>query len=54
MVLHRSSMREQYAYRVPLGTLYTVEAEAAAERVACFLSAYSTNGLAHGGVDQHL
>jgi hypothetical protein len=53
MFLHRSSLREQYAWSVPLWKLYSVEAEAAGERMACFLLSQRTSALAHGGVERY-
>jgi hypothetical protein len=43
----------QRAWRVSLGRRHVGEAKVAGERVAGFLPAYRTSGLAHGGVDRH-
>jgi hypothetical protein len=53
-VRHRSAQREQEAYRVSLGKLSPMEAEAAGKRMAYFLPAHRTSALAHGGVEWHL
>ena len=51
--LRLSSVSVQRAWRVSLGRRYAGESEVAGERVAGFLPAYRTSGLAYGSVDRH-
>ena len=54
MFLHQSSASDQRACLVSLWGLCSGDAEAAGERMACFLLSERTHGLGHGSVEWDL